>query len=146
MYLSPSFEIFVVQPVSHVMTAAEPSSFQVPVIPSAVRLALAEPSPASVISKAFPPVSATFQVPSNWLAPAPSPPQNCGRKFTDCVHETISPVRGVVTAFGSPETPFVRLDRVTRRGHGGLQGFAELLHFSLICLRFSSDRAATHRR
>ena len=53
-YLSPLFAIFVVQPVSQVITAADPSDFQVPTMPSPERLALAEPSAASVISKAWP--------------------------------------------------------------------------------------------
>ena len=43
-YLSPLFAIFVVQPVSQVITAADPSDFHVPTMPSPERLALAEPS------------------------------------------------------------------------------------------------------
>jgi hypothetical protein len=59
--------IFVVQPVSHVITALLPSSFQLPTIPSP-RLAFAAPSPDSVISKGYPAVSFTFHVPMKSLA------------------------------------------------------------------------------
>src|SRR5450759_226747 len=61
------FVIFVVHPVFHVITAALPSSFQVPVIPSA-RVAFATPSLDKVISKGCPAVSFTFHTPSNALA------------------------------------------------------------------------------
>jgi len=63
----PSRRELVVHPVSQVMTAALPSSFQVPFIPSP-RVALATPPLDNVISKGCPPVSATFHTPSN--APA----------------------------------------------------------------------------
>ena len=50
LYLPPSSVIFVVHPVFHVITAALPSSFQVPVIPSP-RVAFATPLLDNVISK-----------------------------------------------------------------------------------------------
>jgi Transposase domain (DUF772) len=59
--------IFVVHPVFHVITAALPSSFQVPVIPSP-RVAFATPPLDKVISKGCPAVSFTFHTPSNALA------------------------------------------------------------------------------
>jgi integrase len=62
-YRSPSFVIFVVQPVFQVITAELPSSFQVPVIPSP-RVAFAAPSLDSVISNGCPAVSFTFHTPS----------------------------------------------------------------------------------
>jgi hypothetical protein len=49
------------------MTAALPSSFQVPVIPSP-RVAFATPPLDNVISKGRPAVSLTFHTPSNALA------------------------------------------------------------------------------
>ena len=61
-YRSPSFVIFVVQPVFQVITAELPSSFQVPVIPSP-RVAFAAPSLDSVISNGCPAVSLTFHTP-----------------------------------------------------------------------------------
>jgi hypothetical protein len=66
-YRSPSFVIFVVQPVFQVITAELPSSFQVPVIPSP-RVAFAAPSLDSVISNGCPAVSFTFHTPSKALA------------------------------------------------------------------------------
>jgi hypothetical protein len=66
-HLSPSFVIFVVQPVFQVITAELPSSFQVPVIPSP-RVAFAAPSLDSVISNGCPAVSFTFHTPSKALA------------------------------------------------------------------------------
>jgi hypothetical protein len=67
LYLPPSFVIFVVHPVFHVITAALPSSFQVPVIPSPL-VAFATPPLDNVISKGRPAVSLTFHTPSNALA------------------------------------------------------------------------------
>src|SRR6516165_4796124 len=65
-YRSPSFVIFVVQPVFQVITAELPSSFQVPVIPSP-RVAFSAPPLDSVISNGCPAVSFTFHTPSNVL-------------------------------------------------------------------------------
>jgi hypothetical protein len=59
--------IFVVHPVLHLITAASPSSFQVPVIPSP-RVAFATPPLDKVISKGRPAESLTFHTPSNALA------------------------------------------------------------------------------
>jgi hypothetical protein len=59
--------IFVVHPVFHLITAALPSSFQVPVIPLP-RVAFATPLLDKVISKGRPAVSLTFHTPSNALA------------------------------------------------------------------------------
>jgi hypothetical protein len=59
--------IFVVHPVFHVITAALPSSFQVPVIPSP-RVAFATPPLDKVISNGYPAVSFTFHTPSNALS------------------------------------------------------------------------------
>jgi hypothetical protein len=56
--------IFVVHPVFHVITAALPSSFQVPVIPSPL-VAFATPPLDKVTSKGRPAVSLTFHTPSN---------------------------------------------------------------------------------
>ena len=66
-YFPPSFVILVVHPVFQVITAALPSSFQVPVIPSPL-VAFATPPPDNVISKGRPAVSLTFHTPSNALA------------------------------------------------------------------------------
>src|SRR6516165_3284051 len=65
-YRSPSFVIFVVQPVFQVITAEFPSSFQVPVIPSP-RVAFAGPPLDRVILNGCPAVSFTFHTPSNVL-------------------------------------------------------------------------------
>ena len=53
LYLPPSFVILVVHPVFQVITAALPSSFQVPVIPSPL-VAFATPPLDNVISKGRP--------------------------------------------------------------------------------------------
>src|SRR6516165_2965113 len=66
-YRSPSFVIFVVQPVFQVITAEFPSSFQVPVIPSP-RVAFSAPPLDSMISNGCPTVSFTFHTPSNALS------------------------------------------------------------------------------
>ena len=61
------FNFYIFPPVLHEITAALPTSFHVPTIPSP-RLAVALPLPDKVISKGFPAVSVTFHLPSNWLA------------------------------------------------------------------------------
>ena len=63
LYLPPSFVILVVHPVFQVITAALPSSFQVPVIPSPL-VAFATAPLDKVISKGRPAVSLTFHTPS----------------------------------------------------------------------------------
>src|SRR5215207_6480771 len=67
MNLSPSLAILLVQPDSQLITAAPPSSFQVPLSASG-RVDVAAPPAASVISNGSPLVFLTAQVPSNSLA------------------------------------------------------------------------------
>src|SRR6516164_11697464 len=80
-YRSPSFVIFVVQPVFQVITAELPSSFQVPVIPSP-RVAFAAPSLDSVISNGCPAVSFTFHTPSKALAARAAKPVTTTKQVT----------------------------------------------------------------
>jgi hypothetical protein len=68
-YLSPSFVSVVTQPVSQVITAALPSSFQLPARALPPSSPLATPSSDSQIVKAWPLVFSVFHLPTNPLAP-----------------------------------------------------------------------------
>src|SRR5215472_8025404 len=114
-YRSPSFVIFVVQPVFQVMTAELPSSFQVPVIPSP-RVAFAAPSLDSVISNGCPAVSFTFHTPSK--APAASTAKLVTTKKQAAVTATVAAFLIFV-----PPCKFK-----ARGGNGAKKNLARLLH------------------